>query len=321
MVRMVRTAVKATKANDPCFCGSGQKFKRCHKRSYEPIRPHPITAMRTVPEGIERPPYAETGEAPRIKASHVRPPEMIEAMRRTGQLAAEILAALGEMAEPGTTTEEIDAACHQMTVDAGAYPSTLNYHGYRKSVCTSINEVICHGIPDGRALVDGDIVNIDVTAFREGVHGDTSATFLIGTVDEESQRLVRVTKECLDRSVAIVAPGVPFSEIGRQIEAHATAEGFGVVQEFVAHGICDQFHTDLQIPHYYEPRMTQKMEAGMTFTIEPMIKVGDAPARIWDDDWTAVTADGGRTAQFEYTLLVTEDGVEHLTPQLYPELP
>jgi methionyl aminopeptidase len=173
--------------------------------------------------------------------------------------------------------------------------------------------VICHGIPDDRPLIDGDIVNLDVTIFLDGVHGDTNATYGVGNVDEHSKRLIEVTRECLALGIAAVVPGRPFSDIGRAIETHALAHKYDVVRAFVGHGIGEQFHTDLQIPHYFEPRMDVVMETGMVFTIEPMISMGTGQHRIWDDDWTAVTADGSRTAQFEHTVLVTDTGVEILT--------
>jgi methionyl aminopeptidase len=173
---------------------------------------------------------------------------------------------------------------------------------------------VCHGIPDDRPLVEGDIVNLDVTIWLDGVHGDTNATFCVGEVDAASRRLVEVTRECLERGIAAVRPGAPFNAIGRAIEDHATAHRFGVVRDFIGHGIGEQFHTDLQIPHYFDPRYTREMETGMTFTIEPMITAGSwRIGGIWDDGWTAVTADGSRTAQFEHTVLVTDDGVEVLT--------
>jgi methionyl aminopeptidase len=234
-------------------------------------------------------------------------------MREACRAAAEVLDIGGAAVAPGVTTDEIDAIVHQAYIDRGGFPSTLNYRGYPKSLCTSVNEVICHGIPDDRALRDGDIVNLDVTIFLEGVHGDTNATFLVGDVDEASRRLVDVTRESLALGIAAVVPGQPFSDIGRAIENHATAHGYEVVRAFVGHGIGEQFHTDLQIPHYYEPRLTTVIEPGMVFTIEPMISIGTGMHRIWDDDWTAVTADGSRTAQFEHTVLVTDDGVEILT--------
>jgi methionyl aminopeptidase len=182
-------------------------------------------------------------------------------------------------------------------------------------VCTSVNEVICHGIPDDRPLSEGDIVNVDVTLFREGVHGDTNATFAVGEIDAESRRLIEVTRRCMLDGIAAVSHGRPISEIGRAIEARAHAEGFGVVREFVGHAVGPQFHGALQIPHYYEPRANTVMAAGMTFTVEPMISFGSPRVRMWDDGWTALTVDGLRTAQFEHTLLVTQAGAEILTSQ------
>ena len=301
------------KANDPCWCGSGRKFKRCHRDDAERLQPGVISPMRSVPPEIPRPDYAETGDPVRRPEARVKTPDVIERMRVAGRAAAEVLDLGAAAVAPGVTTDEIDAVVHQAYIDRGGYPSTLNYRGYPKSLCTSVNEVICHGIPDDRPLRDGDIVNLDVTIYLDGVHGDTNATYLVGQVDEASRRLVDVTRECLDRGIAAVVPGRPFSDIGRAIEEHATANRYQVVRAFVGHGIGEQFHTDLQIPHYYEPRLTTVMEPGMIFTIEPMISMGTGLHRIWDDDWTAVTADGSRTAQFEHTVLVTDDGVEILT--------
>ena len=301
------------KANDPCWCGSGTKFKRCHRSREHQLEPGNLSPWRTVPAGIPRPDYAETGDPVRRPEARVKSPEVIERMRRACQAAAEVLEVGAAAIAPGVTTDEIDAIVHQAYIDRGGYPSTLNYRGYPKSLCTSVNEVICHGIPDDRALRDGDIVNLDVTIFLDGVHGDTNATFLVGDVDEASRRLVEVTRDCLARGIAAVRPGRPFSDIGRAIEDHATANNYEVVRAFVGHGIGEQFHTDLQIPHYYEPRFTAIMETGMIFTIEPMISMGTGQHRIWSDDWTAVTADGSRTAQFEHTVLVTDEGVEILT--------
>jgi methionyl aminopeptidase len=269
--------------------------------------------MRSVPPGIARPPYAETGIPPRWNEPMVKSPEIIERMRRAGALAADVLRQAGEQVAPGVTTDAIDAFVHELTIERGAYPSPLNYNGFPKSVCTSVNEVICHGIPDARELQDGDIVNLDVTVFLDGVHGDTNATFFVGDVDEESRRLVRVTEECMWRGIEAVAPGRPVNEIGRAIEDHARRHRYGVVRAFIGHGIGEQFHSDLQIHHYYEPKARTIMRPGMTFTIEPMISMGSWRHVMWDDDWTAVTADGRRTAQFEHTVLVTDDGVEVLT--------
>ncbi len=306
------------KANDPCWCGSGRKFKRCHRVATDRVQPGTVAPRRPVSDDIERPHYAATGRGSERGGSAVQPPEVIERMRRTGSAAAEILREVGALVAPGVTTDALDEACHEACLARGGYPSPLNYNGFPKSICTSVNEVICHGIPDSRALQDGDIVNLDVTLFREGVHGDTNATFLVGTVDPESRRLVRVTRECLERGIEAVRPGRPTSDIGQAIQTHAEGEGFSVVRAFTGHGVAHEFHTGLHILHYFEPRdETVLMEPGMTFTIEPMIALGAWQHRMWDDDWTAVTTDGRRTAQFEHTLVVNDDGAEILT--LHPD--
>jgi methionyl aminopeptidase len=303
----------ALKANDPCWCGSGRKFKRCHKASTDHIRPGRVGPPRTVPADIPRPHYAETGVPVRRAESHVRSPEVIERMRRAGRAAADVLQVVGAAVAPGVTTDELDALCHEECIRRGGYPSPLNYGAFPKSLCTSVNEVICHGIPDDRALIDGDIVNLDVTIFLDGVHGDTNATFPVGTTDQGSADLIRVTRECLDRGIAAVSPGSQIREIGRAIQDHAEGHGYGVVRAFVGHGIGEQFHSDLQIPHYDDPRATTVIEPGMTFTIEPMITMGAWQHQLWSDGWTAVTVDRRRTAQFEHTLLVNDDGAEILT--------
>ncbi len=307
------TTALALKANDPCWCGSGRKFKRCHKASTDHIRPGHVGPMRSVPPEIARPPYAETGVPVRTPGPHVRTPDVIERMRVAGRAAAEILQAVGAAVAPGVTTDELDALCHDECIRRGGYPSPLNYGAFPKSLCTSVNEVICHGIPDDRALIDGDIVNLDVTLFLDGVHGDTNATFPVGRIDDASAGLIAVTHECLERGIAAVKPGRQVREIGRAIQTHAEGLGYGVVRAFVGHGIAEQFHTDLQIPHYDDPRATTIIEPGMTFTIEPMITMGAWQHEVWDDNWTAVTVDRKRTAQFEHTLLVTDDGAEILT--------
>jgi len=234
-------------------------------------------------------------------------------MRHAGRVASEVLRLSGEFLRPGITTDEVDEYTHNLFIERGAYPSTLNYHGYPKSLCTSANEVICHGIPDSRVIRDGDIMNLDVTGFIGGVHGDTNATFLIGEVSDEHRRLVRVTEECMWLGIEAVRPGRPLSDIGRAIEQHADAQGYGVVRAFIGHGIGEQFHTDIQVLHYYDSRATTVMRPGMVFTIEPMITLGSWQHRMWDDGWTAVTSDGRWTAQFEHTILVTDDGAEVLT--------
>jgi methionyl aminopeptidase len=303
----------APKANDPCWCGSGRKFKRCHKASTEHIRPGRVSPTRPVPPEIPRPPYADTGVPVRTPGPHVRTPDVIERMRVAGRAAAEVLQIVGAAVAPGVTTDELDAICHEECITRGGYPSPLNYGAFPKSLCTSVNEVICHGIPDDRALVDGDIVNLDVTIYLNGVHGDTNATFPVGRIDQASADLIAVTRECLDQGIAAVKPGRQIREIGRAIQSHAEGHGYGVVRAFVGHGIAETFHTDLQIPHYDDPRSTTVIEPGMTFTIEPMITMGAWQHEIWDDNWTAVTIDRRRTAQFEHTLLVNDDGAEILT--------
>ncbi len=301
------------KSNDPCWCGSSKKYKRCHGSPDNRLRAGRVSPERAVPESIAVPEYRDTLVPKRWDEPRVKAPETIERMRRAGRIAAEVLSLAGAAVAPGVTTDEIDAYVHELCLERGAYPSPLRYKGFPKSVCTSVNEVICHGIPDDRPLADGDIVNLDVTAFVDGVHGDTNATFEVGEVDEASRRLVRVTRECMEAGIEAVAPGHPLSLIGRAIEAHAEAHGYSVVRAFVGHGIGEQFHSDLQIPHYHEPRLTAVAEEGMTFTIEPMISMGTGQHRIWEDGWTAVTTDGSRTAQFEHTILVTSEGAEVLT--------
>ena len=300
-------------SNDACWCGSGRKYKRCHKPLEGRVLPGEVSPMRTWPAHLERPPYADTGQVKRVAEPHVKSPEIIERMRVVSRIAAEILQLAGEHLQVGMTTDEVDTYVHQLHLEREAYPSPLNYSRYPKSVCTSVNEIICHGIPDSRPLADGDIVNLDVTAYKYGVHGDTNATFGVGNVDDESRKLVQVTYECLERGIAAVQPGKPINEIGRAIESHAAKHRYGVVRAFIGHGIGEQFHTDVQIPHYYDPRADTIMRPGMTFTIEPMITLGRHQHVLWDDDWTAATIDGKRTAQFEHTILVTDDGCEVLT--------
>ena len=301
-------------ANDPCWCGSGRKYKRCHKGTEGRIQPGIVSPMRYVPDSIVKPPYADTGIVPRYNESRIKELDVIERMRVAGAAAKDILRRAGEMVRPGITTDEIDIFVHDACIAMGGYPSPLNYHGYPKSVCTSVNEVICHGIPDSRVLEDGDVINLDVTIYLNGVHGDTNATFAVGNISEQDKHLMAVTEECMWHGIEVVKPGVMLNEIGRAIEVHAKKHKYGVVRAFIGHGIGENFHTDIQVPHYYDPRNTMILREGMTFTIEPMITAsGETRHKMWDDDWTAVTADGSRTAQYEHTMVVTKDGVEVLT--------
>lgn len=300
-------------SNDPCWCGSGRKYRRCHQATQDQVLPGKISPRRQVPSHIARPDYAATGRPVLTDEPMVKDDRTIARMRVAGQAAAEVLQITSAAVEPGITTEELDQICHRATIERGAYPSPLNYHGYPKSLCTSVNEVICHGIPDSRPLFDGDIVNLDVTVYLDGVHGDTSAMCAVGEIDAQSARLVQVTRECLDLGIESVHPGRPVSDIGRAIQRHAEPAGYGVIRDFVGHGIGEVFHSSPQIPHYYEPHADTVMEAGMTFTIEPMIATGMWRAIMWEDGWTAVTADNGRSAQFEHTVLVTPTGAEVLT--------
>jgi len=300
-------------ANDNCWCGSGRKYKRCHKPLEGKVLPGIVSPVRSVPAHIARPSYADTGVVRRWSEDRVKSPDIIDRMRVAGATAAEVLRLAGEMVRPGITTDSIDVYVHDLCIERNAYPSPLNYNGFPKSVCTSANEVICHGIPDSRVLQDGDILNLDVTTYLGGVHGDTNATFFVGDVDPESRKLVQVTEECMWHGIEAVKPGRPLSDIGRAIESHAKKHHYGVVKAFIGHGIGEQFHTDVQVLHYYDPRSTTIMRPGMTFTIEPMITLGSWQHRMWDDDWTAVTTDGKRTAQFEHTILVTDDGFDVLT--------
>ncbi|MDO8390517.1 MAG: type I methionyl aminopeptidase [Actinomycetota bacterium] len=301
-------------ANDSCWCGSGRKYKRCHKPMEGRVLQGVVSPRLAVPDHIAKPSYAADGRVERWAESRVKTPEIIQRMRHAGVVASEILSLAGQIVRPGITTDEIDVFVHHATIERGGYPSPLNYHGYPKSVCTSVNEVICHGIPDSRVLQDGDIINLDVTAYIGGVHGDTNATFFVGDVDPASRQLVQVTEECMWHGIEAVVPGRPLSDIGKAIEQHAKKHKLGVVRAFIGHGIGEQFHTDIQVLHYYDERASMIMRPGMTFTIEPMITLGGWLHRmVFDDDWTAVTADGKRTAQFEHTVLVTDDGVEVLT--------
>jgi methionyl aminopeptidase len=278
-----------------------------------PLVPGRVSGRRQVPASIVRPEYVDKPSPTPYTGTEVKDPETIEAMRIAGRIAADALVEVGRNCVPGVTTDELDRIGHEFLCDHGAYPSTLGYRGFPKSLCSSLNEVICHGIPDSTELVDGDICNIDITAFIGGVHGDTNATFCVGEVDEESRLLVERTREATMRAIKAVAPGRPLNVIGTVIESYAKRFGYGVVRDFTGHGIGTSFHTGLVVPHYDDPRHNTILESGMTFTIEPMLTLGTYEYDMWSDDWTVVTADLKRTAQFEHTLVVTESGSEILT--------
>ena len=279
-----------------------------------PLVPGRLSPRRPVPASIPRPEYVDRPAPRPWTGPDVFDDETVERIRVASRVAAQALVEVGKHVAPGVTTDELDAVGHQFMVDAGAYPSTLGYRGFPKSLCTSVNEVICHGIPDTTVLEDGDIVNIDITAFVGGVHGDTNATFLVGDVDEDSRLLVERTRESLDRGIKAVAPGRQINVIGRVIEKYATRFGYGVVREYTGHGVGPAFHTGLVVPHYdAAPEYATVMEPGMVFTIEPMLDLGTPEWEMWDDGWTVVTADRSRSAQFEHTLVVTETGAEVLT--------
>ncbi len=286
--------------------------------SFASVAPGRVSPRRQVPASIPRPEYVGRPAPEPYTGPEVKDAQTIERMRIAGRVAAEAMAAAAAVAAPGVTTDEIDRVGHEFLLDHHAYPSTLGYRGFPKSLCTSVNEVICHGIPDDRRLQDGDILNIDITAFMVldglGVHGDTDATYLIGDVDEESRLLVERTREAMLRGIAAVRPGRAVNVIGRVIESYAKRFGYGVVRDFTGHGIGTAFHSGLVIPHYdAAPHYDTVIEAGMTFTIEPMLNLGTHEWDMWDDGWTVVTKDRRRSAQFEHTLLVTETGAEILT--------
>ena len=277
------------------------------------LKPGTPTPIRTVSDSIERPEYVWK---PTVDEGHepwVQTPETIEKMRLAGKIAANALAEAGKAVAPGVTTDELDRIAHEYMVDHGAYPSTLGYKDFPKSCCTSLNEVICHGIPDSTVIADGDIVNIDVTAYIDGVHGDTNATFLAGDVEQEVVDLVERTRIATQRAIKAVKPGRELNVVGRVIESYANRFGYSVVRDFTGHGIGETFHNGLVVLHYDEPNVDTVLEPGMVFTIEPMINLGGLAWEMWDDGWTVVTADRKWTAQFEHTLVVTEDGAEILT--------
>ena len=276
--------------------------------------PGVLSPQRAVPNSIVRPPYVGKATPPAHVGGDIYDAESIEKIRRAGRISSQALDLIGTLLKPGMTTDEIDRIGHEFVLDHGAYPSTLGYRGYPKSLCTSLNEVICHGIPDDTVLQEGDLVNVDITSYLDGVHGDTNRTFIVGEGTQEVRDLVERTEEALRRGIKAVAPGREVNVIGRTIESYAKRFGYGVVRDFTGHGVGTSFHSGLIIPHYDSaPLYNDVMEVGMVFTIEPMLTLGTHEWDIWADDWTVTTKDKSWTAQFEHTLVVTETGADILT--------
>lgn len=279
-----------------------------------PITPGKVSPQLAVPNSIARPEYVGKPGPKEFTGSDIPTPEVLEKIRVASKIAAQALQEVGRNVAPGVTSDQLDRIGHEFLLDHGAYPSTLGYRGFPKSLCTSINEVICHGIPDDRPLLDGDIINIDITAYIGHVHGDNNATFAVGDIDEESTLLIERTQEALNRAIKAVKPGREVNVIGRVIEKYAQRFGYGSVRDYTGHGVGEAFHTGLIIPHFDAgPLYSTTIEPGMVFTIEPMLTLGTIESDVWDDGWTVVTKDRKRTAQFEHTLVVTESGTEVLT--------
>jgi methionyl aminopeptidase len=282
--------------NDPCPCGSGLKYKKCCLGKKNPV------------PGSYKDSYYKKHKI-RLKEK-----DDIEGIKAAGRIAIATLDLVESQIRPGMTTDEINTLVHDFTIKNGATPAPLNYRGFPKSVCVSINEVICHGIPGERVLKEGDLVNVDVTPILNGYYADTSKTFLLGTPDRDTKKIVRVARESLKKGMYMVRPGNTIGDIGWAIQNYAEGEGCSVVREFVGHGVGFDFHEPPQVPHHGRKGEGIAMVPGMVFTIEPMINLGEQDLRILDDNWTAVTKDGSLSAQFEQTILVTEDGFESLTP-------
>ena len=278
------------------------------------LTPGELSPLRKVPESIERPEYVGKRAPAKYTGGDIWNAEEVELIRAAGKIAAQAIELVGQNCKPGVTTDELDRIAHEFIIENGAYPSALLYRGFPKSICTSINEVICHGIPDNTVLQEGDIVNIDITAFKNGFHGDSNQTFMVGQVTDEVRLLVERTRESLNRAIAAVAPGRQINVIGRTIESFAKRFDYGVVRDFTGHGIGRAFHSGLVIPHYdAAPAYGDEMKVGMVFTIEPMLTLGTHEWDMWPDGWTVATNDKSITAQFEHTLVVTESGAQILT--------
>lgn len=278
------------------------------------LKPGKLSATRSVPSSIVRPEYVGKLAPSNWTGGHIRTQTEIEKIRKAGRIAAQAIALVGEHAKPGITTDELDRIGHEFLISQNSYPSTLGYRGFPKSLCSSINEVICHGIPDDTVLQDGDILNIDITAFHDGYHGDSNVTFKIGTVAPEVCDLVDRTHEAMMRGINAAVPGRQVNIIGRTIETYARRFGYSSVRDFTGHGIGEAFHSGLVIPHYDSaPLFDDEIKVGMVFTVEPMLTLGGYDWDMWADGWTVVTKDKTLTAQFEHTIAITENGPEILT--------
>jgi methionyl aminopeptidase len=277
------------------------------------LMPGRLSPTRAVPAGVARPEYVGKAAPAAYTGGDWYTPDDVQRIRAAGRVAAGAIEAAAAAIRPGVTTDELDRIVHDYVVAQGAYPSTLGYRGFPKSSCTSVNEVVCHGIPDDTVLEDGDLVNLDVTAYLDGFHGDLNQTFVVGDASEEVRLLVERTREALARGIRAVAPGRQVNVVGRAIEAYAKRFGYGVVRDYTGHGVGRAFHSGLIIPHYDDPDFDTVMEPGMVFTIEPMLTLGTIEWDLWSDDWTVVTRDRSLTAQFEHTLVVTERGADILT--------
>lgn len=273
-----------------------------------------VSGPLSVPAHIIRPEYVGKKSPAKFTGSDVKTSEQIAKIRASGKIAAQAIELVGSHAKPGVSTDELDRIGHEFLIANDAYPSTLGYRGFPKSLCSSVNEVICHGIPDDTILQEGDIVNIDITAFKDGFHGDSNQTFMVGEVLPEIKDLVERTRESMMRGINAALPGRAVNIIGKSIEAYAKRFNYGVVRDFTGHGVGEAFHTGLIIPHYDSaPLYADEIKVGMVFTIEPMLTLGTYEWNIWADDWTIVTKDKSITAQFEHTIVITENGPEILT--------
>jgi len=327
----MKTRIKKLGRNDLCWCGSGKKYKKCHMEqdrfaerpqasinipiaSKHLVSKGQVSPARVVPAHIKCPDYAETGGGEQESSVQTKLSDQeIEQMRYTCHAARRVLDKAIKAVRPGVTTDCLDAIVHEACIAEGGYPSPLNYNGFPKSVCTSVNEVICHGIPDDRPLENGDIVNIDVTIFLNGLHGDCSETVPVGRIDQASGNLLTIARESMMRGIAAIRPNGLIRDIGRVIETYVKEHGYSVVRAYCGHGIGKHFHSSPTVPHFYNPNEHTKIKPGMIFTVEPMINMGIWKHTIWKDGWTAATSDLQRSAQFEHTVLVTQEGVDILT--------